>query len=129
MATHHGKDGTVKIGNNTMAEVTDFNYEESAEVVDDTAMGDTWATHLVGQFSWTASITCHWDETDTNGQEACTIGSSVTVKLYPEGGDSGDHYVSGTGTITRVGVSASMKGVVGRTIQVQGNGAPSWGNA
>ena len=41
-------------------------------------------------------VECHWDETDTNGQEALDVGTSATIELYPEGADSGDAYYHGT---------------------------------
>jgi hypothetical protein len=33
-----------------------------------------------------------WDETDTHGQQAMTVGSSITFNGYPEGSSSGDTY-------------------------------------
>lgn len=129
MATHHGKDGLVKIGSDTVAEVTEFSVESSVDVADDTVMGDPWKTHLPGQKEWSGSLSCFWDESDTNGQEAMTEGASVALKLCPEGYDTGDKYLSGTATITRVTVAASKDGVVTRAFQFQGNGALAWATA
>lgn len=129
MATHHGKDGVVKIGTDTVAEVTEFNVESGVDVVDDTVMGDTWKTHLVGMKEWSGSLSCQWDETDTTGQEAMTEGASVALKLYPEGADTGDKYLAGTATVTRITLAASKEGVVTRAFQFQGNGALAWATA
>lgn len=124
MATHHGNEGTVKIGANTLAEVTSFQMTENASVADDTAMGDTWQTHVGGgPNSWSGQADCHWDETDTNGQGALTIGASVTLNLYPEGAGSGDKYYSGTATVTQITRQNSLNGVVSASFQFQGNGA------
>lgn len=123
MATHHGKDGVVKIGANAVAEVTEFDLNIQADRADDTAMGDAWKTHLVGLKSWSGNVKCHWDETDTNGQVAMTEGASVSLALYPEGADSGDSYFSGTATISSVQVSASRDGVVSASFAFEGNGA------
>ena len=49
MATHHGKEGVVKIGANSVAEIVDFNVDENAAVVDDSAKGDSWDSHLTGR--------------------------------------------------------------------------------
>ena len=81
MATSHGKAGLVKVGTDTIAETTGWSLTETAETVDDTAHGDTARTHLVGHTSWTASITCHLDPSDTSGQGALTVGASVTITL------------------------------------------------
>lgn len=129
MGTHHGKDGVVKVAANTVAEVKEFSVESQTEIVDDTVMGDAWKTHLAGQKSWSGSLTCNWDETDTNGQEALTDGASVTLNLYPEGADTGDKYLSGTATITGITVGAAVDGVVSRTFTFTGNGALAWATA
>jgi hypothetical protein len=123
MATHHGKNGVVKVGANTVAEVDRWSVRESVEVSDDTAQGDTAQTHLVGVPMWNGNLTCHWDETDTNGQQALTIGASVTLNLYPEGTGSGAKYKTGTASILEVGIEVTKNGVVSREFSFQGNGA------
>lgn len=123
MATHHGNEGVVKVGNNVVAEITQWSIEETAEIADDTAMGDAWGTHLAGVKRWSGSLTCWWDETDTQGQGALTAGASVTLNLYPEGDDTGDAYFTGTATVTRVQRQASLTSIVTANIDVTGNGA------
>jgi hypothetical protein len=125
MATHHGKNGVVKVGSNAVAEVDRWSARESVDTVDDTAMGDAAQTHLTGIPGWSGQITCHWDETDTNGQEALTIGASVTLNLYPEGAASGATYKTGTATITEIGLDVTKNGVVSREFSFTGNGALS----
>jgi len=41
MASHIGRDGIVKVGSNTVAEVKSFSIEESADTVETTKMADT----------------------------------------------------------------------------------------
>lgn len=123
MATHAGSEGIVKIGSNTVAEVRSFTITEEARVSDDSSLTDTWDTHLAAGKSWSASVTCWWDETDTNGQVAMTSGTSVTLNLYPEGDTSGDIFYSGTATITNVGVAISRDATTERTFECTGNGA------
>jgi len=127
MATHHGKAVVVRLGtapgSNVVAEVSEFSLETSAEIIDDTVMGDTWKTHLVGFKEFSGSLTCFWDETDTNGQEAMDEGASVTINLLPEGIASTAAYWWGVATITRMTLNASKDGVVTRGFDFQGNGA------
>ena len=123
MATHHGKAGVVKVGSNTVAEVTEFSVEEGVDIADDTVMGDTSKTHLIGIKEWSGSLTCFWDETDTNGQQALTVGASVTLNLHPEGTGAGATYKTGTATIARVTLSVAKEGIVTRAFQFTGNGA------
>lgn len=123
MATHHGLDGSVKVGANTVAEVRSFEIETTQDTVDDSVMGDTWHTHLTGLKAWTATAECLWDETDTNGQVALTIGASVSLSLGPEGHTSGDTIYTGTATVKTIGVAAAHDGVVTRRVSFEGNGA------
>lgn len=122
MSTHHGKNGIVKVGANTVAEITDWSYEISGEVADDTAQGDDWNTHLAGQKSWTGEATANFDPTDTNGQLALSELASVTLNLYAYGSDTGKKYKQGTATVTKVGVSVPLRNKVTRTFSFQGNG-------
>jgi hypothetical protein len=122
MATHHGKHGVVKVGANVVAEVDRWNVRETIPTEDDTAQGDTAQTHLVGIPGWNGSLMCHWDETDTNGQQAMTIGASVTLNLYPEGSGAGATYKTGTATITEIGIEVAKGGVVSREFNFLGNG-------
>ena len=123
MASHIGRDGIVKVGANTVAEVKSFSIEESADTVETTKMTDTARSHAITLTSFSGSLDCFWDETDTTGQGALTIGASVTLALYPEGDTAGDTYYSGTALVTGVSRSASFDGMVEASISVQGTGA------
>jgi len=123
MGTTHGKSGVVKVGVNTVAEVDQWSVRQTVDTADDTAQGDTAMTHLVGIPGWSGSLTCHWDATDTNGQQALSIGASVTLNLYPGGAGSGATYKSGTASITEIGITVTKNGVVSREFSFTGNGA------
>lgn len=132
MATHWGFEGVVKLGANTVAEVTEFEFTEKVDPVDDTAMGDPYKTHIAGSGikSWEGSMTCHWDELDTNGQVAMTVGASVTLNLYPEGATTGDIYWTGTASITERGQAQKMDGeTIKANFSFMGNGALTRGAA
>ena len=123
MANHKGSEGTVKIGTNTVAEITGFEISESAEVMEDTELGDAAKTFQAGNTSWTGSVDCWWDETDTNGQMAMTVGSSATYALYPEGATSADTYYVGVGIITNVTRQNRINSIVSAAYSIQGSGA------
>ena len=122
MATHVGTSGVVKVGANAVAEVVGFNLDETNDTVEDTTLTDTAKSYLVLRKDATGTIECHWDETDTSGQEALDVGSSVTLNLYPEGADSGDAYYTGTAIVTGASVAVTMDGVISRTFNVQFSG-------
>lgn len=125
MATHVGTAGVVKVGANSVAEVTGFTIDESADVVEDSQLTDTSKSYKVLRSDATGTVECHWDETDTNGQTALAVGSEVTLNLYPEGESSGDTYYTGTAIVTGVSQNVSLDGVISRTITVQFSGGVS----
>lgn len=123
MATHTGSAGVVKVASNTVAEVKSWTLDQTQDTVEDTALGDTVKTFKATQSSSNGTIDCHWDETDSTGQGAMTIGATVTLNLYPEGADSGDTYYSASAIITSVGVNQSHDGIVERSFGFQVSGA------
>jgi hypothetical protein len=123
MATHTGSEGTVKVGSDAIAEIRSFSLEESADTLEDTTMGDTARTYKSSLTTFTGSVDVFWDETDTAGQGALTIGASVTLNVYPEGDTAGDTYYSGSAIVTGITRSSSFDGLVEASITVQGSGA------
>jgi len=125
MATHKGSEGVIKVGANSVAEIRSYSIDETADTLEDTSIGDSARTYKPSLTSFTGSMDVFWDETDTNGQGALSIGSEVTLNVYPEGETSGDTYYTGTAIVTGVTRSASFDGLVEASISVQGSGALS----
>lgn len=125
MATHKGSEGTVKSGANAIAEIRSYTITETADTLEDTTMGDASRTYLASLKTFSGSIDCFWDETDTNGQLTLDPGSTVTINIYPEGSTSGDTYYTGLVIITEKSVTASFDGMVEASFSFQGTGALS----
>ena len=123
MATHTGSEGTVKVGANAVAEIRSYSIEETSDTVEDTSMGDTYRTHKTTLKAFSGSVDVFWDETDTTGQTALSVGSEVTINFYPEGSDSGDTYYSGNAIVTSKSITGSFDGMVESSIAIQGTGA------
>ena len=122
MATHLGKEGTVQVGSNAIAEIRGFSIDETIDTVEDTSMGDSSKTYLASIKDFSGSVDVLYDETDTNGQTALSVGSSVTLNFAPEGTASGDVKLTGTAIVTGKSVTSSFDGLVESTISVQGTG-------
>ena len=122
MATHKGSEGTVKVGSDAVAEIRSYSLEESADTLEDTSMGDSARTYKSSLTSFSGSIDVFWDETDT-AQNALSIGSEVTLNVYPEGDSASNTYYTGTAIVTGVSRSASFDGLVEASVSVQGTGA------
>lgn len=122
MATHEGKYGVLKVSTTTVGEIRGYTLNETAATVDDTVMGDDWTTHKATQRSWQCSGDLFWDEADA-GQLALTVGSTVTLNLYPEGADSGDTYKQGSAVIVGFDVTGRHDSVVEAAFSATGTGA------
>ena len=130
MSTFYGNNGSVRVGANTIAEVTAFDISHSSETIETTSMGDATKTFMAAKQEWSGSITCHWDDTDTNGQMALDPGSTISeLELYPEGTAAGAYKLSGDAIVTERSVSVSHDGVVEASISFQGTGALTEGVA
>lgn len=124
MATHTGSEGTVRVGaSNSILEIRSYSVEETSDTAEDTSMGDSYRTFKTTLKAWSGSVDVFWDETDTTGQGALTVGSEVTLRFMPEGTGSGDTYLTGTAIVTGKTVTGSFDGMVESTITVQGTGA------
>jgi hypothetical protein len=130
MANHHGSEGLVKIGANTVAEVTGFSFTITADYSEDTTLSDTAKTYnSIGIIGWTGTVTAFWDETDTNGQLALVTSSNITLNLYPEGATTGDTYYYGTVLVTEITRNVQRGAITEITFNFLGNGAPNTGTA
>ena len=123
MATVSGNNGEVKIGTDAVAEVKSFDITETDNIIEDTAMGDSAKTFVSGLNEASGTITCHFDKSDSTGQEAMTVGASVTLNLYPEGDSIGNREITMTALITSVGVSETINEVVERSFGFTVTGA------
>lgn len=121
MANHLGREGTVRISSTTIGELRNYSLAHSADTVEDSVIGDIYRTRKGTMRTWSVSGDLYWDELDA-GQLTLTVGSSVTVNLYPEGAAVGSYYYTGGGIVTKFDVSASFDGMVEGSISIEGNG-------
>ena len=121
MATHHGKEGVITIGGTTLNNATGFTVDTTHDVVEDTALGSSMKSFLVGRGTFTFSIDMNFDETDS-GQTTMVQGAELTFAFLPEGNESGDRKFSGTGIVTGMSVGVPLDGVITRTVSIQGTG-------
>jgi predicted secreted protein len=124
MATKLGREGLIKLSSTTIGELRNYALTHTSDTVEDSVLGDTYRTRLASMKSFSVSGDLYWDEGDA-GQLLITIGSSVTLNLYPEGASTGDVYYSGAAIVTQFNVSASFDGIIEGQISFEGNGVLS----
>ena len=125
MGTHVGSEGDVKVGSNSIGEITAFTVTETGQVIEDSSMGDTARTYKAGLKDATGSITVRFDGDEvygSTGQGELDVGSSVTLNLYPEGADTGDTYYTGSAIVTSKEVASSFDDIVSMSFEVQFTG-------
>jgi len=123
MANHKGSEGSVKVGSDAIAELKEWSFNETADVIEDTTMGDAARTFQPSLTGASGSCSAFWDETNTAGQGALTAGAAVTLNMYPEGSASTDVYFTGSVIITSIDRSASFDGYVEVSFGWTANGA------
>jgi len=84
MATQTGNSGSLSFGGSAITELKSWSLEESAEQIDDTAMGDTNKTAKSGLPTASGTIEVHYDELDTV-QESMDAATEGVLILYPKG--------------------------------------------
>jgi hypothetical protein len=127
MAIYKGCEGVIKVGTDTVAEVRDWNLNETVEVLDASSLDSCAKAKKAGMTDGTGTITCLWDDEDTVGQGAMVIKAEVELNLYPKGSETGDKFVTFPALITGVGISASYDGLVENTFDYEANGLIVWG--
>lgn len=120
MGVHIGRDGILKVGGVTVAELRSFSVEETGDTVEDTVMSDTARTFKPTLTSFSGSADVYWNEDDA-GQNALVLNTQVQVGFWPEG-NSGRYY-EGPAIVTGISRSASFDGMVEASITLQGTGA------
>ena len=127
MAAIAGKDGSAKIGANTIAEVTSWSMDLSTDMLDSTSLGDDWREYITGLNGATANVEVKWDlPNDTNGQtalqNAMLNGTPVTLNLYV----NGSNYYSGSAYISNLNVETPVEDKVSATFDAQYSGAVTY---
>lgn len=122
MAAITGRNGIVQVGANTVAEVTSFSLEETGETTEDTELTDGVKSFLPDITTWSGSLECHWDPSDTNGQEALTTNAVVTLTLLFQGTGVGNTSYSGSAIITSISRNAAGGSTVTASFGFQGTG-------
>jgi hypothetical protein len=128
MATHTGSEGTIKVATTVVGELRSYSLEQTADTIEDTSMGDSSRTYKSALKGWSGSASLFFDEADA-GQLLLVLGTSIALKVYPEGASSGDKYYYGDAIITGSNISASFDGMVEAEVTFTGTGSLTSGTA
>ncbi len=124
MAELAGKGGSVKVGANTVAGISNWSLDPTMNTAEITALGDSAKSHIATIYEWSGSLEGSYRaHDDTNGQialqTAFLAGTPVTLNLYVDS----THYYSGSAIITGMPVKVDVGDKVGISFPFQGTGA------
>ena len=136
MATHAGHTGSIKAVTSTdgtgvtaaVAEVKDWSLETTANLADDTVLGNAWTSQKLTTKSWSTTLNCIWDNEDA-AQDDFVEGGTVQVELYPYGETAGNTKWDGLAIVASVSKSAAADGLVEASFNLTGIGALTPGTA
>lgn len=133
MATHAGHTGSVKAVTTggsaaAVAEVKDWSLETTANLADDTVLGDAWTSQKLTTKSWSTTLNCIWSDGDA-AQDDLIEGATVDVELYPYGDTTDNVKWTGSGIVASVSKSAAADGLVEASFNVTGVGPLTPGQA
>lgn len=107
MATETGNSGSLSFDAGAITELKSWSLEESAEQIDDTAMGDSNRTSKSGLASASGTIEVHYDEADSV-QEGMDAGVSGVLILFPKGSAMGQPRITLSVQITGRSTSGAI---------------------
>lgn len=108
MAQILGREGSMSVGDNAVAEIRDFQVTITSGSIDaNTMQSGDWDKSKGGRKSWTAEVNCFYDPADTNGQLAFVEGTEVACEFFPEGDTSANERRFGTARVEEINISGS----------------------
>lgn len=126
----HGRSGAVKLSGVTVAQVTSFSYDEKADSLETTAMGDSNKSYATGLVDGSGSLECRFVNTDYSantgqgiGLNALRAGTVISVSLIPASATTTGMFVGLSGAscvINSYTYNQSFDGVASCTLGFQG---------
>lgn len=125
MAGIAGNAGSAKIGTSIILELSEWSADIERAIEDDTEFGDTWEASVATIGKGGGSLKGRWGADGTQQgalQTAVLNGTTVALRLYV----NASNYYSGTAYITKLGPSATVKGLVEVEFSFQFTGAVTY---
>lgn len=116
-----GREGVLKISALTVVQFRSYGLSRESATTDGSVIGDEWDVNKATTKKWGMNAATWWDPADP-GLNALTIGSTVTVDLYPQGIGSSAKFYRGAGIVTGLNLDGERTGLVGDALTMLGTG-------
>lgn len=94
MSRQNGTGGVVKLGANVIANINMWSINDQVNKVTGRAFGEQVETAQAGARTVTISVKGFYDPADVDGQVVLEVGNIVSLELYTDGQDTGDHFLA-----------------------------------
>jgi hypothetical protein len=124
MARYHGKNGKAVVGGvDKVNEVNDWTLDVSKSLSDASSLGNDFTNSVLGQYTGNVNLTCAYDPSDSDGQEAMVTAhfadTKVTLTLYELPPATGVKYWSGDFWVEKFGEKVPVGGKVERSFSLR----------
>lgn len=118
MAIIKGRGGAIKVNNQAVAEVRDWQVVTTADITPAPAMGQTTKRKVVGLNDWTGTANLWMDDGPDGGQKLLKAGAEVDVEFIRKDGYS----FSGPAIVASRTDGGSVEGLFELSASFEGNG-------
>jgi hypothetical protein len=124
MAVLTGKSGTITFVQGYDQHCHSWTIEIAQDAFEDTALGDSWRTRVVGVLDWTGSYDCYLDDVcfSTAGTIAIAEAAAEAIFTYAAGAGT----ITGNIIITGITVNTNTEGANTATFTFSGTAAPTF---
>jgi hypothetical protein len=124
MAVLTGKSGAITFATGYDQHCNNWTIEISTDVFEDTELGDSWRTRVVGINEWSGSFDCALDEDSFSNLTAAGIGEAAASASFQYAGATGQ--ISGSIVITGATINATTTGANSVSFTFVGSGIPTF---
>ena len=125
MAVLTGKSGTIVFTQGYDQHCHSWTIEITQDTFEDTALGDSWRTKVIGICNWSGSYDCYLDDASFTGTPT-VVGiceaAAAAVFTYATGAGT----IQGTIAITGITVNSNTEGANTCTFTFEGTAAPTF---
>lgn len=122
MAGIAGNAGSARIAANVILELSEWSVDIERGLEEDTEFADTWESNVATIGKWSGSLKGNWGADATQQgllQSGHLAGTTIALRLYV----NASNYYAGNCYITKMGPSATVKGLVEVSFDFTGTGA------